>query len=341
MTRPTGMTGTAQTTAATARTSPTGLVDVHAHFVTDRYVAAARVAGIAHPDGMPGWPAWSVDQHLDVMDRSGIDKSYLSISSPGVHFGDDKAARALAREVNEFGAGVRGERPERFGHFAALPLPDVDGALAETAHALDVLGADGVAVETNHHGLYLGAPRLEPLWQELDRRGALVFVHPTSPPRADEVDLGRPRPMLEFLFDSARAASDLLLRGVLARHARIRWVLTHGGGALPLLADRMELFRALLSADTDGRSADGSAVEQLSRLWYDMAGTPFPRQVPALRAAFGTERLLYGSDYCWTPAASVVEQVASVDAAEQPADGGTWRDLTTRNAHRLFTPDPA
>ncbi|WP_428957188.1 amidohydrolase family protein [Streptomyces sp. cg35] len=312
----------------------TGLVDVHAHFVTDGYVAAARAFGIAHPDGMPGWPEWSVEQHLDVMARSGIDKSYLSVSSPGVHFGDDTAARALAREVNEFGARVRAERPERFGHFAALPLPDVDGALAEATHSLDVLGADGVAVETNHHGLYLGDPRLEPLWQELDRRGAVVFVHPTSPPHADEVGLGRPRPMLEFLFDSARAASDLLFRGVLTRHPRIRWVLTHGGGVLPLLADRMELFRPLL-----GDGSEESVVEQLGRLWYDLAGTPFPRQVPALRAAFGTERLLYGSDYCWTPAGSVLDQVASVDAAEQPGTGDTWRDLTTRNAHRLFTPD--
>lgn len=138
--------------------TPTGLIDVHAHFVTESYVAAARSAGIEHPDGMPGWPTWSVEQHLDLMDRSGIEKSYLSVSSPAVHFGDDDAARALAREVNEFGAGVRVERPQRFGHFASLPLPDVEGALAETAHALDVLGADGVAVETNHHGVYLGDP---------------------------------------------------------------------------------------------------------------------------------------------------------------------------------------
>ncbi|MFD6414233.1 amidohydrolase, partial [Nocardia asteroides] len=97
----------------------TGLIDVHAHFVTDAYVAAARSAGIEHPDGMPGWPTWAVDEHLDLMRRSGIEKSYLSISSPGVHFGDDGAARSLAREVNTFGARVRAENPQRFGHFAS------------------------------------------------------------------------------------------------------------------------------------------------------------------------------------------------------------------------------
>ncbi|MFC8452095.1 amidohydrolase family protein [Kitasatospora sp. NPDC057223] len=313
--------------------TPVGLIDVHAHFVTDGYVAAARSAGIEHPDGMPGWPGWSVEQHLDLMERSGIQKSYLSISSPGVHFGDDAAARALAREVNEFGARVRSERPQQFGHFASLPLPDIEGSLAEAAHALDVLGADGVTVETNHHGSYLGDPRLEPLWEDLDRRGALVFVHPTSPPHADELSPGRPRPMLEFLFDTARTASDLLLRGVLARHPRIRWVLTHGGGVLPLLADRMDLFRTMLDS---GPQDAPSAVEQLGRLWYDMAGTPFPRQIPALDAAFGTDRLLYGSDYCWTPAGAVLAHVASVDSAAPPSATGSWRDLTTRNAGRLF-----
>uniref|UniRef100_A0AAU2VHW2 6-methylsalicylate decarboxylase n=1 Tax=Streptomyces sp. NBC_00008 TaxID=2903610 RepID=A0AAU2VHW2_9ACTN len=314
--------------------TPTGLIDVHAHFVTDSYVAAARSAGIEHPDGMPGWPTWSVEQHLDLMDRSGIEKSHISISSPGVHFGDDVAARALAREVNAFAAGVRQEHPRRFGHFASLPLPDVEGSLAEAAHALDVLGADGVAVETNHHGVYLGDPRFEPLWEDLDRRGALVFVHPTSPPHADDVSLGRPRPMLEFLFDTARTASDLLLRGVFTRFPGIRWVLTHGGGALPLLADRIDMFSAVFR---DGAKDAPGALEELGRVWYDMAGTPFPRQIPALDAAFGTERLLYGSDYCWTPAEGALAQVASVDAAAQPSATDTWRDLTTRNAHRLFT----
>ncbi|WP_327668649.1 MULTISPECIES: amidohydrolase family protein [unclassified Streptomyces] len=313
--------------------TPTGLIDVHAHFVTDSYVAAARSAGVEHPDGMPGWPSWSVEQHLDLMDRSGIEKSYLSISSPGVHFGDDDAARSLAREVNEFGAWVRAERPQRFGQFASLPLPDVEGSLAEVAHALDVLGADGVAVETNHHGVYLGDPRFEPLWEDLDRRGALVFVHPTSPPNADDVSLGRPRPMLEFLFDTARTAGDLLLRGVLTRYPRIRWVLTHGGGALPLLADRIDLFSTVFGGSD---KVAPSALDQLGRLWYDMAGTPFPRQIPALEAAFGTERLLYGSDYCWTPAAGALAQVQSVDSAAQPSATDTWRDLTTRNARRLF-----
>ncbi|WP_212846647.1 amidohydrolase family protein [Actinoplanes ianthinogenes] len=291
--------------------------------MTDSYVAAARATGIEHPDGMPGWPQWSAEAHLQLMADGGIGKSYLSISSPGVHFGVDLAARALAREVNEAGADVCRRYPSRFGHFAALPLPDVDGALAEAAHALDMLGADGVVVETNHRGAYLGDPSFEPLWAELDRRGALVFVHPTSPPHADEISLGLPRPMLEFLFDTARTATDLVFRGVLARYPAIRWVLTHGGGVLPLLADRMQMFHSVLAGD-DGPSV----IDQLSEIWFDMAGTPFPRQIPAFEAAFGTSKLVYGSDYCWTPAPLALAQIRTID--------DSWRELTSKNARRLF-----
>ncbi|MFD4668878.1 amidohydrolase family protein [Lentzea sp. NPDC058450] len=308
------------------------LVDVHAHFVTPSYVRAAVAAGHAHPDGMPGWPDWSAAAHLELMDATGIRTSVLSISSPGTHFGDDAAARALSREVNEHGMEVVRDFPGRFGHFASLPLPDVDGALTEIAHALDVLGSDGVTVKTNAHGAYLGDARFEPVWRELDRRGAVVFVHPTSPCHAEAVSLGRPRPLMEFLFDSARAASDLVFAGVLTRYPAIRWVFTHGGGVLPLLAGRMELFRTAFFTPEPGVAP---VEEQLREVWFDIAGTPFPHQVPAFAAVFGTDRLLYGSDFCWTPAVAAAAQIASVDAAAQP-DGDTWRALTTRNAVRLL-----
>jgi predicted TIM-barrel fold metal-dependent hydrolase len=242
------------------------LVDVHAHFLTDRYVAAARAAGHEKPDGMPGWPAWSADEHLRLMDQWNVETAFLSISSPGVHFGDDTAARLLAQHVNDAGAGLRRDHSDRYGHFASLPLPDVEGALVELSRALD----------------------------------------------------------------TTRAVTDLIFSGVFARHPAIRWVFTHGGGALPLLVDRLELFQAGLV----GRG--GATVQELvSQLWFDMAGTPFPNQVPAVARAFGTGRMLYGSDYCWTPSPGITAQVASLDTAAQPQND-TWRTLTSRNASRLF-----
>jgi 6-methylsalicylate decarboxylase len=313
--------------------TPVPLIDVHAHFLTDRYVEAAREAGHVHPDGMPGWPAWDAARHVELLDSWDIATALLSISSPGTHFGDDAAARTLSRHVNDAGAEIRRAHPGRFGHFASLPLPDVDGALTELERAVDELGCDGVTIETNAGGSYLGDPRFEPLFAELDRRRTPVFVHPTSPPHADVIALGRPRPMLEFLFDSARTVSDLVLTGALERHPGIPWIFTHGAEVLPLVAERMELFRQLLPA-AEG-PPDDPVPRQVGRLWFDMAGTPFPRQVPALAAAFGTERLLYGSDYCWTPAPATQTQLASIDAAPPP-EGDSWRALTTRNARRLF-----
>jgi predicted TIM-barrel fold metal-dependent hydrolase len=325
--------------------SPAALIDVHAHFVTDDYVAAAVASGRRHPDGMPGWPSWDAEQNVQLMDSWGVGAAVLSVSSPGTHFGDDAAARALSRQVNEFGAGVAQKYPSRFGHFASLPLPDVAGSLAELRYALDELGSDGVTVESNAHGSYLGHESFEPLWAELSRRRAVVFVHPTSPACADVICLGRPAPMMEFIFDTARTVSDLVFRGVFTRHPGVEWIFTHGGGALPLLADRLELFRsAFAAAPGSGYGpADAPSVQaQLRRLWFDMAGTPFPNQVPALVKAFGSDRVLYGSDYCWTPAPGVTAQVASVDAASADGSGddsgGTdWRALTSANASRLLT----
>ncbi|MFF7333403.1 amidohydrolase family protein [Streptomyces sp. NPDC008150] len=305
------------------------LVDVHAHFLTAAYVEAATAAGHRAPDGMPFWPSWEPGAHLELMERWGIGTSLLSVSSPGTHFGDDAAARLLSREVNDAGAEIRRAHPGRFGHLASLPLPDVDGALAELAHALDELDCDGVIVETNVGGRYLGDAEFAPLWEELARRRTPVLVHPTSPPHAEAIALGRPRPMLEFPFETVRAVSDLIFTGTLQRFAGIQWILSHGGGPLPLLADRVELFRAVMAPDGD------PVADQVRNLWFDMAGTPFPHQVPALERAFGVERLVYGSDYCWTPAFAVDAQLAAIDAADRPG-GETWRELATRNGARLF-----
>lgn len=322
----------------TATTGPTPLIDVHAHFLTPRYVQEARDAGHGRPDGMAQFPDWDASVHLELMDEWGVATSLLSISSPGVHFGNDKASRALSRHVNEAGAEIRRQNPARFGHFASLPLPDVDGALAELEYAIDQLGSDGVTLETNAHGMYLGNRRLEPLLEDLNRRRTPVFVHPTSPPNQQQVALGRPRPMLEFIFESTRTVSDLVFSGHLATYPDIPWIFTHGGGVLPLLTDRMELFRSVFARDSDptGTAAPIAPIpDQVRRLWFDMAGTPFPHQVPALTAAFGAEHLLYGSDYCFTPAVGTKAQIVSIDAAPQP-HGDTWRALTTRNARRLF-----
>ena len=153
--------------------------------------------------------------------------------------------------------------------------------------------------------------------------------HHRAPKRLHSVDPGR---CWSSIFDLTRTVSHIVFTGTLLRYPDIEWVFTHGGGALPLLAERMELFRALLLGDDDPHH---TVPRQLRRLWFDIAGTPFPHQVPAAVAAFGADRLLYGSDYCWTPPHGVDAQLASIEQADQPADD-SWRALTTRNAIRLL-----
>lgn len=314
----------------------TGLVDVHAHFVSPTYIAAATAAGIDHPDAMPGWPSWTAEEHLDVLDEIGVARAILSISSPGIHFGDDDdAAGRLAVQVNDFAADVSRQHPGRFGFFASLPLPDVDATLAEIDRAYS-LGATGVAVETNTHGTYIGSPANEQVWDELDRRHAVVFVHPTSPPAADLTDVGLPRPMLEFIFDTTRAITDLIVGGTLRQHPNVQVITPHCGAALPLLADRTQFVLDLLNpAGADRHTTD--FTEQLTGLWFDVAGFPMPVQIPALLTTVSPDHLLFGSDYCWTSPAGVRAQIASLDQHWDRPDN-TWRATLTANATRPLNP---
>jgi predicted TIM-barrel fold metal-dependent hydrolase len=190
---------------------------------------------------MPMMPEWNIQETLKVMDRMNIRAAILSISSPGIHFGDNLAARELARAVNEEGARFVSDHPGRFGLFASLPLPDMPGALEELTYALDELKAEGIVLETNFHGIYLGDERLDALFAELDTRNAVVFIHPTSAscPCCQTLSLGYPRPMLEFMFETTRSITNLLLSGVTMRYPNVKIIVPHAGAALPVLADRV------------------------------------------------------------------------------------------------------
>jgi predicted TIM-barrel fold metal-dependent hydrolase len=289
-------------------------IDVHLHYLPPDYRRAAEAAGHQHPDGMPRLPDWDVETALSMMDGLNIRTAMLSVVTPGVHFGDDAAACALARSVNEQGAAAVAAHPGRFGLFAALPLPDVDGAVDEAAYAFDYLAADGVVVLTNQSGLYLGDPRLDPSMTELDRRRAVLFMHPSSPhcPGCLGLALGQPRPVLEFIFDTTRTVLHLPTTRILDRFPNIRWIVPHAGGAIPVLADRIAGHASLLHAD-DPLTPD-YVFASLKRLHYDMAGFPLPRLASATLQIADPERLHYGSDWPFTPLDTVTQLAGELDA---------------------------
>jgi predicted TIM-barrel fold metal-dependent hydrolase len=308
------------------------LIDIHSHFLPHWYLEAAKAAGHAAPDGMPGWPDWNLDAHLRFMDAHGIGQAVLSLSSPGVHFGDDAAAAELAVRVNDFAAELCAARPDRFRFFAVLPLPAVEEALGELVRALDTLGAVGAVAGSNAHGRYPGTPEFEPIWSALDERAAALFIHPTSPGNWRDTSLGLPRPLMEFLFDTTRAIVDATVTGAFARHPAVRVIVPHTGALLPLLGDRIAMFLR-------GAHAVPDIARTLAQLWYDLAGTPMPAQAKLLIDKAGTNRILYGSDYCFTPSALVTEQIASLDDGWPAIAAKPWRTLTTHNARTLLDDD--
>lgn len=297
-----------------------GLIDLHAHFLPEAYREALVRHGHDQPDGFPQIPEWSAAEHVAMMDRQGIERAMLSISSPGVAM-----EAGLARLVNEEGRRAVVDHPGRFGLFASLPLPDVDAARAEIAHCCDTLAVDGFALLTNVDGTYLGDETLAPVWAELDRRRARVLLHPTSPPCWERTALGRPRPMVEFLFDTTRAVVDLVLTGTIARHPGIDLIVPHGGATLAMVADRVSVFSLLLDV---GPEVD--VLADLARLHYDLAGFPLPRQLDALRTLTAPDHLHYGSDFPFTPEVAVEAsrgRLAEVDGLLPGLRAGTERLL--------------
>lgn len=304
-------------------------IDIHAHYLPDFYREALQRAGHAQPDGFPEIPTWSAPEHVAVMDRLGIAASLLSISSPGVHLADESAARDLARAVNEAGRRAVVDHPGRFGLLASLPLPDVDGTIAEIAHCDDHLHVDGYVLLTNVGGTYLGDPSWEPVFDELNRRRARVFLHPTSPACWEHTSLGRPRPMLEFMFDTTRAVVNLVLNGAVARYPDIELVVPHAGATLPMIADRVSAFALLLRVD-----ASVDVLRDLGRLHFDLAGFPIPRQLDALLTITTLEHLHYGSDYPFTPEFVAAMAAERLDAAG--ASPGALLASLRPNTERLF-----
>jgi 6-methylsalicylate decarboxylase len=306
-----------------------GKIDVHAHYLPGPYRELLERAGHTQPDGMPRIPEWSAEAHVAVMDDLGIATSLLSVSTPGVHLGELASAAEVAREVNEAGRRAVVDHPGRFGLLGSLPLPDVDAALAEIAHCVDELHVDGFVLLTHVDGTYLGDPAWDPVFAELDRRAARVLVHPTSPVCWEHTSLGRPRPMLEFLFDTTRAVVDLVLNGTIARYPDLRLVIPHAGATLPIVADRIALFSLALGIDP---AVD--VLRDLAALHYDLSGTPLPRQLPALLELTSPDHLHYGSDYPFTPDFVAALATGQLDGAGEPA--GSLAASLRENTLALF-----
>ncbi|MGD0880338.1 MAG: amidohydrolase family protein [Acidimicrobiales bacterium] len=314
-------------------------IDVHHHAIPPVYREALSGRRIAESGGLD-LPDWSPELSLGVMDRNEIATAVLSVSAPGIHFGDDADARELARRCNEASAEAVESHPTRFGFFAILPMPDVDGSVAEAAYAIDVLGADGVVLLSSHHdGSYLGDPRFDAVLAELDRRSAVAFVHPVAPAFSDRIGVGIPAFAMEFTFDTTRAAFNLAYTGALERYPNIRFVLSHAGGTVPYLVARFDLLWFVDGALAERAPKGGSSY--MRSLYYDTALSANPHALSSLTELVGADHILFGSDYPFAPELATrmtVDGVADypfTDPDRARVRRGTALDLLPSVARRL------
>jgi predicted TIM-barrel fold metal-dependent hydrolase len=265
------------------------LIDAHAHLVPPDFRAELQ-----RRDLLTVEPGWDLENTHAFMDRHGIDAAVLSLAPPGVAFGDDGLARHLARVVNEHLASVVAADRGRFGGLAVLPLPDVEGAIAEAEHALDVLGLDGVGLYSNVGGIYPGDERWAPLFDFLDARGAHVFLHPTSP-AAPLALPAHPMWLYEFPFDTTRAVTNLVYSGTLERCPDLRLQVAHLGGAVPFLAERLA---SLADREPDmARAAPAGLPDYVRRLFFDTGLSNGAAPLRAARAVAPFEQFVFGTDW--------------------------------------------
>jgi len=271
----------------------TRTIDVHHHILPDFFWQETNDAH--NPVGGIAPPPWDASLMVSFMDEAGIDVAVTSISTPGVHVGDDTRARSLARRCNELSAELMQARPTRLGGFAALPLPDVDGALEELAYALDELKLDGVVLFSNANGVYLGDSRFEPVFAELDRRGAVVFVHPTASPDPSAHSLGLPDTLIDFTADTTRAVAQMHYSNRFARTPHVRYIFSHAGGTVPYLAGRWAIIDEMNVIP--GADERGTAADTLRRLYWDTAASYRAPVLRMLRDIVGLDQVLFGTDF--------------------------------------------
>lgn len=329
-------TGLALPLAAFAQSPPAARrIDVHNHLVPPPFLAAGRPEIIAGADVDPA-PilTWSPEKALAEMDRTGVQSALLSMGTPAVSvlasLGHDRdRIRATTRACNEYAASLAARYPGRFGSFAAMPLPDVPGSLNELAYALDTLKADGIGIFTSYGDVYPGDPSFEPFFAELNRRKAVVFVHPTSPACCANSLPGISATLDEFMFEVTRAITSMLFGGVFTKHPDIRFIFTHAGGTVMPISGRIAAFAARHHEyDAD---VPGGAIPALKKLYYDIANSTNPSAMAALMDLIPSSQILFGSDTPYVPlavTAGAFDKMAVPDDVRAAIDRG--------NALRLF-----
>jgi 6-methylsalicylate decarboxylase len=303
-------------------------IDVHHHLLAPGYMS--RTTRFAEGGARAGSPLqhWTPATAVEEMDRTGIAAAVLSIPVGGMRFEKDEVTRAVVRDNNEFGAKMVKDYPGRFGLLASLPLPDQDASLKEIEYAYDVLRADGIALVTDYDDKWTGDPAYVPAFEELNRRKAVVFVHPTAPTCCMKLIPQVSEGWLEYDFDTARAIVSLLVNGAFEKFPNVRFIFTHSGGAMPVLTGRID---RMFSRETAGDRAPNGAAAEIKKLYFDIASMTNAAALNALVAVSPISQILFGTDY---PFVKVAETTDGLDRSTFSKND--LQAINRDNALRLF-----
>jgi predicted TIM-barrel fold metal-dependent hydrolase len=297
--------------------------DVHAHYMPPGAVGRGALAQnfLASP-----MPTWSPEFALDFMDRHDIATQMLSVPTP--------LSKDESHSTNQYGATLVKQHPTRFGLLVSLPMDDVEAALSELAFAFDQLGADGVVMVTNYGGNSLGNARFEPVFAELDRRSATVFLHPTIPAGYECVACGRPGPVIEFTFDTCRTVADMLYAGVLNRHDNIKFILSHAGGPLPTLAPRLATIGTLHWVPHPPELTQEAVRKQLGRLYFDTAIAGTTASIGPVLELTAPDHIVFGTDFPPASEPVIDQNIAALEALTCMNEA--QKSAINQNGRRLF-----
>ena len=265
-------------------------IDVHHHHTPPPYVAAITAKNVAGPVR-----DWTPEKSLADMDKAGVATAMTSITTPAMRFLDDAGARKLARECNDYTARLVADSKGRFGMFAVMPMPYVEGTLQEIGYALDTLKADGIALLTSYGDKWLGDPAFTPVMEELNRRRAVVYTHPTTANCCGNLIPDVPDSIIEWGTDTTRTIASLVFSGAAARFHDMKIIFSHGGGTLPFLTER---FQRLPQANKNLAARLPNGVEaELKRFYYDTAQAAHPYALASLTRLIPISQIVFGTDF--------------------------------------------
>ena len=300
------------------------IVDVHHHLAPPAYIADLTKRKLGERPTLE----WTPEKSLADMDNAGVATAVLSITTPGVWFGDDAAAVPLARACNEYGAKLAADGARRFGMFATLPLPNIDASLREIEYALDTLKVNGIGLFTSYGDKWLGDPALAPVMDELNRRKAVVYTHPIDANCCRNLLAGVPGPVIEYGTDTTRTIASLLFTGTASRCPDIKFIFSHGGGTMPFLIERF--VRLPLTSKAAAEKTPEGVTALLQRFHYDTAQVANPAAMAALTKVVPTSQILFGTDFPFRTARD------HVDGLKQIFDEADLRKIGSDNARALL-----